>query len=243
MSSFSKHSAFIRYFSIMAFVFLFSACNVAYIPSMHNVPLLKKEGDIAIHLTPANVQGAYAVTNNIGVMVNGQWGGSTWEEGSTGDTQYKSRRKFAEAGIGYYSYKNEEKSFEIYGGGGIGSLSFDNRLDYTDPQKFNAMATKFFIQPSVGISKEYFDLAFAVKAVNLKFYDVNIQNYTDDDLIAKKLYRIDREPLLFIEPSFTARAGVKNIKAHFQYLYSSKISGPEINYMGYYIFLGLSIYF
>jgi len=242
MKAFPKHSTSGIIILFISIIFLVSACNVAYIPSMHNVPLLKKEGDIAVHLTPANVQGAYAVTENIGVMVNGQWGGSSWDENSSGDIEYKSRRKFAEAGIGYYSFKDEEKSFEVYGGGGIGSLSLNNNWG-SDPQKVNAMATKFFIQPSVGISKEYFDLAFAVKAVNLKFYDVHSENYSDDDLIAKKLFHIDTEPLLFIEPSFTARAGVKNIKAHFQYLYSSKISGPEINYMGYYIFLGLSVYF
>lgn len=224
-------------------VILLSSCNVAYIPSMHNVPLLKKEGNIVVHLTPANVQGAYAVTNNIGLMVNGQWGGTKWEESNSGAEFYTSKRRFAEAGIGYYSFREDNKSFEVFGGGGIGSISFNYNMDNVDPSKYSAMARKLFIQPSVGISKENFDIAFAVKAVNLQFYDVSILNYTETELKYKKLYQLDAKPFLFVEPSFTARAGFKNVKAHFQYLYSSKLSGGDINYLGYYIFLGLSLSF
>ncbi len=222
---------------------LLTSCNVAYIPSMHNLPMLKQKGDVAVHLTPANMQGAYAITNNIGVMLNGQIGGTKWEESNTGEEFYNSKRRFIEGGVGYYSFTEDNKSFDVFAGGGLGSISFNNSFDYADPKTFKGMARKFFIQPSVGYSNENFDLAFAVKALNVDFYDVSITNYTKDELIFNKLYQLDSDPFLFIEPSFTARAGFKNVKAHFQYLYSSKVSGGDINYMSYYIFLGVSLKF
>lgn len=242
MKKYFKRKITIRLGAFCTGILLLSSCKVAYIPSMHNVPLLKEEGDITVHVTPTNFQGAYAVTGNIGLMLNGQFGGSSWNEGS-GAVAYNSKRKFIEGAFGYYLFDAEKKSFEIFGGAGTGSLSFENDFDFSDPQKYHAKASKFFIQPSVGISKDYFDVAVAVKFVNLNFYNVEIDEYTEDELKFNKLYQLDKNPFVFIEPSITVRGGGKHFKAHLQYLYSAKVIGNDINYMSKYLFLGISLYF
>ncbi len=43
-----------------------------YVPNMHNVPLLKEKNELVVNLSTTNYQSAYAITDNIALMTNGQ---------------------------------------------------------------------------------------------------------------------------------------------------------------------------
>ena len=227
---------------IISALLLLCSCNVAYIPSMHQVPLLQKKGDVQINVTPANFQAAAAITDIIGLMCNGQISGSSWTNNDNGYNSYSAKRRFFEVGAGYFKKQEENKTFEIYGGATYGSIDFRNSYAYPG-QKFSANATKVFIQPAFGIVTDYVEVAIAVKCLKLSFFNVSTTNYGQVDLENDKLYNLDKNPFLFVEPSITLRVGYKFLKAQFQLLRSYKLNNDDINYQPGNFFIGLSARF
>ncbi|MCX6272058.1 MAG: hypothetical protein NTU44_12725 [Bacteroidetes bacterium] len=230
----------INYILFIISVLLFQSCKVAYIPSMENVPILQKKGDIEANLTPANFQGAFSPIDHLGLMINGQSSLNT--ETSDGNTNYKARRQFVEGAIGYYTMVEPDKTFEIFGGAGYGSLSFHDNIVYSD-QKYSASMLRTFVQPSISFLNENIEFAFSVRFLQLKFTDIQTNNYDDAELQDDRLYQLDRQPFYFAEPAFTLRAGWKHVKAQFQYLYSCKVNTQPINYYPMNFFIGLSLRF
>jgi hypothetical protein len=222
-------------------VLTLQSCNVAYIPNMENVPLLQKKGDIVVNATGTNFQGAYGITDHLGVMVNTQFKSSSWTETDLG---YKAQRNYFEGALGLFQTKEGNKTMEIYAGSGLGTLDFQNDWTYSgDPGKYAAKMRKVFIQPNIGIFGEYVDVAFSIRGVMLNFYNATIENYTEDELVLHDLKGLEDQPFYFIEPAFTFRGGYKWIKLQLQYLHSVKINPEKINYSSNRYMVGISIRF
>lgn len=61
------------YIVIVLMSFCLASCNQGlYVPAFQNVPLFQKKGEIYLMVDQTNFQGAIAVSNNIGVAMNGQ---------------------------------------------------------------------------------------------------------------------------------------------------------------------------
>ncbi len=219
---------------------LFQACHVAYIPSMENVPLLQKKFEVQANLTPANFQAAFAPAEHVGLMLNAQSSGNKWTEDN--DIDYEAKRQFIEGGAGYWKKTEDNKYFEVYGGAGYGKLHFfDDWL--SQDRDYEATMVRTFLQPAIGISNDYIDVAFSARLLQLKFINPEVKNFTQDDLESLELWDLDKNPYYFIEPAITFRAGYKYLKAHFQYLYSYKVNDTPINRYNQNFFMGISLRF
>src|SRR5688572_13485590 len=214
-----------------------SGCKTMYNPTMQHVPLLQEQGDIKVTLNTNNVQGAYAVTENVGVMVNGSFHSQDWSvnDGTTQNEIFTARRFNVEGAGGYFKKIGENGSFEAYGGAGFGNVSYDNsfynpEINLDEKHKFSANAMKVFVQPSIGTSGENMEVAFSTRLVALKFSGVNRVGYTDEELQMEDLFQIDRPTYIFAEPALTLRYGLPWMKIQSQVLYSAKLNADALNY-------------
>lgn len=192
------------YFIVVLVVF--QACAPAYTPNMVNTPLLTNEGEFqaAIGTGTSGIDGqlSYAVTEQVGVMLNGSFANRT----DTGSKNFH-KHTFVEMGAGYSIPLGGPGRFEIYGGGGIGTV--DAKFGYSSlfntyvEDRSRADLTRLFLQPTIGLTNNVFDGSFTPRIVLLK-----INN--KDSLYANHSW----DP--YIEPTFTAKVGWKYVKMVFQ---------------------------
>lgn len=227
------------YFAIIiAFLFALQSCEIMYYPNMQNVPLFKEKNEVRASLSASNVQAAYSVTNNIGIMVNGQFGSRSWNTTSENPVketkyEYSSNRLFAEGGVGYFMPVSTNGVFEIYGGAGAGKIDFKKEItetNYYEKYDLSANTMRFFIQPNIGYTNEVVDIAFSTRFAALKFYDLK-NTFIKDDLIDNDINDIDKPLYTFIEPAVTVRFGWKYIKFHTQVMMSLKTNYESLNYL------------
>jgi hypothetical protein len=202
--------------------FFFSSCaHMYYSPNSSNVPLFREKGEARINayysggdeVEGAEFQGAMAVSNHIGIMLNTAFVGSK-------DGDDKGNGYLIEGGAGYFSKIGDEGGvFETYGGLGIGNAS---NTYYTGGSS-EVGITKFFLQPSIGYTHKIVDVGFASKfsaaMLNIKSGDEN--NF---DL----LYIKDNPTSFLWEPSLFFRVGFKGVKAQFQYTRSYNLNHKDL---------------
>src|SRR6056297_213766 len=118
MKNLPFNKRFQKFFLLLPLGFLFS-CSPEYIPNMANSPMFSNKGEfqanIATGTSNFDAQAAYAITDHIGIMVNGSYGNET---NDTTDDYHK--HSFIEGGLGYFENLGESLRYEIYGGYGIG---------------------------------------------------------------------------------------------------------------------------
>ena len=205
----------LKYYILMSISVLgiFTSCSPEYIPNMVNSPLFSNANEFQATISTGtsifDAQVAYAVTDNIGIMVNGTYGDETSD--STDDFH---KHAFIEGGLGYYNKIGAKGRYEIYGGCGIGTVEglFENNLfdnDLTD-----ARYNRFFIQPGIGISTGIFDGGFSPRFVMVQMnpHGMNFENGS---------YK------MFFEPVITSKIGFKYVKFVFQVGASLPISGND----------------
>jgi len=195
----------------IAIIIAINSCAPAYVPNVINTPLLSNKGEIqaAIHtgVSGTDPQLAYALTDNIGVMLNGSFANRTSD--STDDFH---KHQFAELGLGYYTKIGESGRFETFGGGGLGNLQakFDNTVwnTYADVNSY-----RFFIQPTIGASTNIFDGSFSSRfvMVNLKQNSISSTGF-------------------FVEPVLTGKIGYKYVKAVIQLGFSLPLNSKNIDF-------------
>ena len=171
----------------------FSACAPLYVPNVVNTPMLTEKGDLnaSLHagLSGYDAQGAYALTENIAVMLNSSFMNST----SDSSNNYH-KHIFVEAGAGYFKPLGEFGLFEVYSGYGLGKI---NSYQATgDLMSFaDTYVNRFFVQPSFGFVSPYFEAAIAPRAV-----------------MAFVSQTTGRQTGFFIEPTLVLKAGSPNLK-------------------------------
>jgi hypothetical protein len=201
-------------------------CKTVYVPNMVNAPLLAQKGEVRATLGSNNLQGAYAVTDGIGVIANGFWRSST-DGDSNATSGNEGEGHMLELGAGHFRSIGDLLLFETYAGLGQGKVRHDNwetingaRSDY----RFSASAWKAFVQPSLGITRDYFDAAISSRFVVLKPYDTKAVNYPEARLRDDDLFGLDDHTFGFVEPAVTVRAGYKWVKLFVQYGFSLKLN-------------------
>lgn len=188
---------------VLALVIIASAaaCTPIYRANTTNVPMLDQKGDVAVsgHLSTAGyeLQAAGAVTDELGVMVNGALFSSTDAEG----TDYEHR--VLELGAGWFKPLGEVWKFETFGGYGLGQGGYQSASS-----ALNANYNKLFIQPSLGASSEVIDFAITPRMTFVNFNQINRQ--VNDG------FQLTNNWAAFLEPSFTLRVGYQAFKGQFQ---------------------------
>lgn len=225
---------------------LLSSCKVLYIPNMVNSPLLKEKGEAKINLNTNNLQASYAVTDNVGLMVNGYYNKNDWNitSGSLVN-EYQSKRFLVEGGAGYFKSLGEKGVFEAYAGAGYGTLNYNYKLlDNGIEAEYNRWASnnlKLFIQPVIGTTGEKFDFSFFTRFVGLKFSNVDTINYTPAELDFEGLSNVEKTTWMFLEPGVSIRFGTPLIKLQLQTLYSYKLNPEPLNSKNFVFNIGLHV--
>lgn len=223
--------------SLLATVLLISSCSRYYYkPNGVNVPQLTKAGQF--HLTGTgsissesdvngtstntmsvtDIQASGSPLNHLGIMAGYSSYNYTTTVPDFASGNVNAKANLAEIGVGgYYAVGGERIKMvvDLYGGVGFGNIQSD----------IDANVTRMFLQPSIGMRSNWFDVAFAPRLVNLKFSDLNTKGRSMDYLIQQGLYipggtTIDGNNYTFFEPSLTMRAGYKFVKVQFQYVLS-----------------------
>lgn len=226
----------------IATVFLLSACShVYYAPNGQNVPLLKEQGELQISGASAgsgegggaNIQGAYAITNNVGVVLN-----SYIASGENDDSGANGNGFAVEGGAGWFKPINDFIVFESYAGVGGGSIN----NNYADNTSSKVSFVRPYIQPAIGFTSNYVDLAFATRFAMLNYTGISRSGMMLDSTNNAQLNYIgDNKTQLFFEPGVTLRAGWKYVKFQFQYVWSVNLNNNAINRDNHNVSLGLML--
>jgi hypothetical protein len=231
-------------FIALASALTLPSCKFMYAPNAHNVPLLKERGEIRANVGISNYQTAIATGKHMGVLTSGYYKKNTW---SLNDYRYTSKRWLSEGGSGTFFTFGEKGVFEVYAGGGGGEVTFDryskgsNGAEDLLVASYSAKVIKTFFQPAVGVSGDNLDFAFSVRYTGLKFNNIDTVGYTELDLVANRISKIDKPFYSFIEPALTLRAGGKWVKGHMQVLGSIKLNEEKLNYFPVAINFGVNV--
>jgi hypothetical protein len=206
---------------ILVLTLLLSSCAPEYIPNVINTPLLHNKGELQVSASAGisgfDPQAAYAVTDNFGLMLNASFSNRS---SNTGSDFHK--HNFVEFGLGYYKVFEEYFCFEVYGGGGFGN----NQGKYTTGwgiSESNNESTRFFVQPAIGISTEFVDLALASRLAQLSIHS-DEGHFRD----------------LYIEPALVLKLGYQYLKFITQVGFSVPINDNfEIDYQPFIFSIGL----
>jgi hypothetical protein len=213
---------------------ILSACNQhIYVPNTVNEPLLKEKHEFKGSVSPSNFQAAFAVTDNIGIMANGQYVYNyDFDNDDEADSFFdeNTRGGVIEGAVGFFKPLDPKKRmvFDVYAGYGNGSFktlsddyssSTDRSIpDYLLRTHFN----KFFIQPGIGLSHPVVEAAFTSRISFLKFYSLYAGPRAFENDPDKKInyMSIGNKVLPFYEPAFTFRVGYRYVKFQMQLMFS-----------------------
>jgi hypothetical protein len=215
---------------------LLSACNShIYVPNTVNEPLLKEKHEFKGSVSLSNFQAAYALTNNIAIMANGQYVSGLRPEVDDDDdndlfVDDNTRGGVIEGAVGFFKPLDPKKRmvFDVYAGYGKGSFktlagAYENPqgsplTDYLLRTHFN----KYFIQPGIGLSHPVIEAAFTSRFSILKFNSLyaGAKAFENDPQRQINYMSIGTKTLPFYEPAFTFRVGYKYVKFQMQLMFS-----------------------
>ena len=192
----------------IAALLLFASCSSVYVPTVPNTPMLSAQGEFSggAHINlkgDANFNGAYAVSNHIGVLL----GGALMKDERTAKDI---RRKQFEAGMGYFNTfgPDHNRMLEIYEGVGTGS----NNRTYRDYDDGKLISTEL---QEVNYSKTFLQVNYSSKK-NKKFhlfgnnYPLNYGTALRVSHVSMGTFLINgvaqsKEDNIFLEPVFFTR--------------------------------------
>ena len=203
------------------------SCSPEYIPNMANTPMFDSKGDIQANVSAGvsgyDFQGAYALTDHVGAMVN-----TSFKNQTSDTTQDYHKHSIYELGLGYYGDLGEYGRYEIFGGFGTGNIQALNEgLEFDNPYT-DAIFSKVFIQPSIGFKSEVFDANLGTRVAMVK---VNYQQTAEG---------LNEKFQPFAEPVLTGRLGFKYVKLVSQVGFSIPLTNEYVfDYQPFIISLGV----
>jgi hypothetical protein len=200
----------------------FYSCRTVYAPNALNVPLLQEKGELKATIATNNVQLATAVTDHVGVMVNGYLNAYTSD-----DKALKNNGKGAEIGVGYFGHTDQRITYEAYGGAGLYNVRIKEE---NNTKTFDADAVKYFVQPAVGWVNQYFEVAFSPRLTVVKYASPDIVGYSTQEQTENYFNIVDQKAHAFLEPTITVRGGYRFVKIQAQFGRSFKLSKNDINF-------------
>jgi hypothetical protein len=155
-------------------------------------------------------QGAYALTDKLGVMVNTDFA----------NPSDSSHGFIVDGGAGYYR-PFRRFTFEPYGGLGIGKAL----NQYGSTESSDLGFSKFFLQPNIGVSARFVEAAFANRFTGLHYYRIQTTLASPS---ADLDYIRSHASSFLAEPSFIFRAGPRYAKFQLQLTRSFNLTAPQL---------------
>lgn len=191
-----------RFSLILPLIILISSCAPMYVPNSRNTPLFTGHGEFQGSVllgTGIDLQGALALTDNIGVIGSYSILNETSNDPSDINQTFKRKHKFFEGGIGYYD-ASRQRRIELYVGYGQGEGTTTGQYGFLGlPQQERIVTGRYnriFLQPSIGTNKSGFNIAFTPRVSFVTFSEFQT------GVIVEKP---DEKGHIFLEPAVTAR--------------------------------------
>lgn len=209
-----------------SFALCVSSCSPGlYSTTGQNVPLFTTKGEVALSGGKSNsandydiaqgfhAQLAIAIDSNIAVISSFYGLKSIDDETSGGWT---GKGSYVELGIGKFKTNTSSKiTGEIFIGAGLGTLK--NTLT---SQYVNARYLKPFVQPTIGFTSRYFDVALTPRIALVSYLSHSQQLDAEGNRQITSFFSRKEKTLVF-EPGLTIRAGFEHVKIQFQSNYST----------------------
>ncbi|MFH1005089.1 MAG: hypothetical protein V1781_06305 [Bacteroidota bacterium] len=225
-------------------VLLCSCSHYYYMSNIQNVPLFKEKNECRLSLAAAageeisgtEVQGAYSVTDNFAIMTNfmlaesGDNSKNNWGKGN-----------YIDGAIGYYKPLDEFAVFEIYGGFGASKQHHQYANNNYNNGTSDLSFTKLFLQPSIGLTFNAFDIALSTRICNLSFFKIDNQI----DKRNSEFYYLDtiaqNRNSYLLETALTIRGGWKYVKVQLQFGGLKNFTNPNLRFETHYGSISLYI--
>lgn len=221
----------------LASAICFCSCNhLYYAPSSANTPLFREKNEGMLNAgfigtdeaSGVQVQSAYAVGKNVGVLLNFMtMGESNNTSYNNQNVKEKGRGTYVEAAAGYFKpFSNIKFVFETYGGIGAGMIN----NHYASSERSKVGLTKLFIQPAIGLRLPNYQMSLATKfsAAMLKIKSSDLSSTGLPDEYAKLYYLPDHKTSFLFEPTLTFRAGLKSVMLQAQVTLSLNINNKNL---------------
>jgi hypothetical protein len=208
-------------FNALVFCMLFASigCSpVYYKPTLMNTPNFREKDQVHlaanIGAAGGDIEAAYAITNHFAVQGNYMAGSRSTETTQTVGTTSTTTKKITNGGLGevaagYFMPLGTVGTFGLYGGYGLGKVKNDWNTEGSSSANFN----KLFIQPSLGLRWDYFEVIISTKLANLNYTNLN-QTFKNQTYIDQFNVLKNRIPIM--ETSLTLRGGGKRVKGQLQ---------------------------
>ena len=222
-------------FLALSLTLTFTGCSPAfYAPNNLNVPMFKQkdEGRLSTGFSTSggtagiDIQGAYAIGKNVGVIANTQYLRGTSPQGTL-----KGRNMNLETGFGYFFWPENDLLLELYGGMGRSYAKQEEAYQFNGTTIANNF--KGFIQPSIGYKHNNFEIAFSYKVAFVRYdhpFTVVTEELVNFNVIDWMLTgnaptnRVEHQEgpdYKVYEPAVTYRYGNENVKLQMQLIYSA----------------------
>ncbi len=234
---------------------LFTLQSCFYVPTAVNTPLFTKKGQTVLSyqgLNSRNIQAAYALTDNWGIMTNYSFYPIENNEGILSlkkeliDYNFKGNANMIEIAGGFSKNKNlrpigfvrplpSKFIMEIYGGFGTGTSTFNGNSNIIDTTNktgsvFNknvynmTMTTnKLFLQPSIAWQNNLTEIILTSRITYLDFIKSK-STLPLNELNLTDFGNALKHNYLVISPSFTGRIGYKGVKLQYQFAYHFSVN-------------------
>jgi hypothetical protein len=212
-------------------VFFLGSCATHYVPNVVNTPLFRESGEVslAIHtgISGVDPQFAVAITDNIGLMMNASIANREYESTESSELFKFHKHQFFEAAVGYFNAMDDYLVLEGYAGMGRGrTRAYDDTWGiWGNEQSIDSKFTRIFLQPTIGVSHEFFEGSGSVRLAMVRF---------DDRQIGTGYY---------FEPVLTGKGGNKWLKIVLQFGISLQLNSERnpIEYNPFLFSLGLQV--
>lgn len=230
---------------------MLTSCGpVLYSNVGQNVPLFQEKGEFSGQLSYSNsdgawvadgvgLQGAYAISDKVGVISSFYSLKGIENE----DDEWEGKGSYFEIGAGLFQ-GNPEKKFSIEGYAGFGTGSIKNSSRVNNGSDLNLKYLKPFIQPSIGFTTRYFDMALTprVSYFNLTSGD-NLTLILDEEEVNSNEFFDEINHKVMFEPGILIRGGFPQAKLEVQYNISTLKEPSEEYYVLNNEFLSIGIRF
>lgn len=203
-------------------------CSSLYMPNLTNTPLLQEQNEFKCTLGLGDVQAAYAITENVGIIGNI----GLRKENTRADTDLSQSNAQYEIGVGYFAKNRFGLQNEFYGGFGGINMKRTN-TDFTFDRKvideFKISGVKLFAQYNVGYATPQMDIIFSTRLVGLKF-GTPTTSLSQDLQDIYQYTGVESKMWGFIEPAITVTKGFGPAKIFTQVGKSMLLSQGKIGF-------------
>jgi len=160
----------INLLAIIILVITIQSCSSTYYPSHANVSLFRAKNEFkasaGISSSSANVDVSYSITDNF--LVTAGAFGFMQKESAVGNKVYQPSFGYSfTIAPGFYKYFGKQGVFETLVGYGY---------NYSNSEHAEGNFHKLYIQPTIGLSKKYFELAFTPRFTTVFIATLNMHN-------------------------------------------------------------------